>query len=47
MRNIATSFAEVSGAACVTAGAFVWNLGLGLVTLGGFLLAFSRAAVRA
>ena len=46
MNSIVTSLAEVGGAGCVTAGAFSWNVGLGLVTLGGFLLAFSRAAVR-
>ncbi len=45
MKSIVTSVAEVAGAGCVTAGAFAWNTGLGLVTLGGFLLAFSRAVV--
>lgn len=45
MKNVVTSFAEVFGAGCVTAGAFVWNTGLGLVTLGGFLLVFARAVV--
>lgn len=46
MKNIVTSLAEVSGAGCVSAGAFIWNTAAGLVVLGGFLLAFSRAVTR-
>lgn len=46
MRNVATSALEVVSAAAVTAGAFVWNLAAGLVTLGVFGLAFARGVAR-
>lgn len=46
MKKFVTSLLDVAGAAGVAAGAFRWDMGLGLVVTGGFLLAISRRVVR-
>lgn len=45
-KQFATSAVEVLSAASVTAGAFVWNVAAGLVTLGAFGLLFARGVAR-
>lgn len=44
--RLISSVVELVGAAAVAAGAFTWNLGLGLVVSGVFVLAGVRQAAR-